>query len=116
MDIHKAKLEAARAVVDTSAPEHMHHLDHNAKKAEMERQKQLELAAVCVRGGRVVVRAMEAHVRHATAGGGGWAPPSPLGEVQRHAAVHPSVPTRPNVGAHAGELASVRPPRRDRGL
>lgn len=46
MEIHLRKLEAVKAVVDTSEPQYMHHLDHNAKKAERDAVRQLEIEQV----------------------------------------------------------------------
>lgn len=46
MEIHLRKLEAVKAVVDTSEPQYMHHLDHNAKKAERDAERRLEVEQV----------------------------------------------------------------------
>lgn len=48
MEIHLRKLEAVKAVVDTSEPQYMHHLDHNAKKAERDAERQLEIEQVAI--------------------------------------------------------------------
>ncbi len=50
MEIHNERVSKTKAIVDTSEPEFLHHLERNTKKAEAEAEKQYEIEAVSNEG------------------------------------------------------------------
>ena len=48
--MHNVRVSKMKAVVDTSEPEFLHHLERNVKKTEAEAEKQYELEAVSMEG------------------------------------------------------------------
>ncbi len=45
-ELHRERLAATTAVVDTAEPEHMHHLENNAKKQLQHQERQFEIDQV----------------------------------------------------------------------